>query len=292
MISSMTGYGRGLFRSDGTEVAVEIRSVNNRYLDISMKMPRMLSDWDQKARELIGKHVSRGRISVVITLTSQENPYQSLSLNKPLADMYIRIAKKLKQDYKLRSPIDVNQLMNFPDLIISDSNTGTGETYWSFTEKALTQALEELVKMRRQEGLNLLRDFEQRIATLDEQLKRIEQMAEDRPRVELEKLRGRIGYLLPDQRIDDNRLELELALIADRLDITEECVRFHSHNKEFVAILEKEEAPGRKLNFLLQEMHREINTMSNKAANPEISHIVVQVKDEIEKMREQVQNIE
>lgn len=292
MISSMTGYGRGLFRTDGIEVAAEVRTVNNRYLDISMKLPRILSDWDQKARELIGKHISRGRISVVITLTSQENPYQSLALNKPLAEMYIRIAKKIKQDYKLRSAIDVNQLMAFPDLIISDANTGTGETYWSYTEKALTQALVELVKMRRQEGENLLCDFEQRIATLDEQLKRIEMLARDRSRIELDKLRGRISYLLPDQRIDEGRLEVEMALIADRLDITEECVRFHSHNKEFVAILEKEEAPGRKLNFLLQEMHREINTMSNKAANAEISHIVVEVKDEIEKIREQVQNIE
>jgi len=292
MISSMTGYGRGLHRNDGVEVAVEIRSVNNRYLDITMKLPRILSDWDQKARELIGKHVSRGRISVMITMTSQENPYQSLTLNKPLAEMYVRIARELKQMHKLRSAIDVNQLMAFPDLIISDASTGTGEVYWVCTEKALTQALVELVKMRRQEGENLLRDFERRIATLDEQLKRIEKMSHDRPRIELDKLRGRISYLLPDQRIDDGRLESELALIADKLDITEECVRFHSHNKEFVAILAKEEAPGRKLNFLLQEMHREINTIGNKAASAEISHIVVEVKDEIEKMREQVQNIE
>lgn len=292
MISSMTGYGRGSFNSDGIEVAAEIRSVNNRYLDIVIKLPKVLSDYDSKIRELIGRYLSRGRISLVVTLSSQNDPYQNLILNKPLAEAYIRIIRQLNKSFRLRSAIDVNHLLSLPDIILSDASARNDEMLWQCTEKSLVQALGMLMEMRRKEGENLLVDFRNRIQRLDRQLQEIESLAARRPQIELEKLRNRITPLLSDYPVDEHRLELELAIIADRLDVTEECVRFHSHNKEFLAILENEEASGRKLNFLLQEMHREINTIGNKAASVEISHVVVQVKDEIEKLREQVQNIE
>jgi uncharacterized protein (TIGR00255 family) len=292
MVASMTGYGRGAFHIDGVEVTAEIRSVNNRYLDIVLKLPRVMSDYDAKTRELIGRYLSRGRISVNITIASQDDPYENLSLNMPLVQAYIRMARQVNKKFKLRSAVNVNQLLAFPDIILADTNAKDNETLWHCLEKALSQALISLVEMRRKEGQNLLVDFQQRIAMLDGKLKRVEAMSMDRPRIELDKLRSRLAPMLPDQRVDEQRLEMELALIADRVDITEECVRFHSHNKEFVLILEKEEASGRKLNFLLQEMHREINTIGNKAASAEISHIVVEIKDEIEKLREQVQNIE
>ncbi len=292
MVSSMTGYGRGSFRTDGVEVTAEIRSVNNRYLDIVLKLPRVLTDYDGKVRELIGRYLSRGRISLNITIASQDDPYQNLSMNMPLVQAYVRMAKQINKKFKLRTAINVNQLLAFPDVILADSNAKNIETLWLCTEKALTQALISLAEMRRKEGENLLADFERRIGMLDVKLKQIEMLATDRPKLELDKLRSRLTALKPDQRLDEQRLEMELALIADRIDITEECVRFHSHNKEFVVILEKEEASGRKLNFLLQEMHREINTIGNKAASAEISHLVVEIKDEIEKLREQVQNIE
>lgn len=292
MVSSMTGYGRGQFRSKGVEVSAEIRSVNNRYLDIVLKLPRVLNDYDQKIRELIGRHLSRGRISVTLTITSRENPYETLSLNMPLVETYVRLAREINKKFRLRTPIDVNQLIALPDVILSDAGAKNDDRTWQYTEKALTEALIGLADMRQKEGENLLHDFQNRIRTLDQRLEEIETIAATRPRAELEKLRSRITGLVQEQRVDEQRLELEMALLADRLDITEECVRFHSHNKEFLAILERDEAPGRKLNFLLQEMHREINTIGSKAVSAEISHRVVEIKEEIEKLREQVQNIE
>ncbi len=292
MVSSMTGYGRSAYQKDEIEVAVEIRSVNNRFLDISLRNPRILADFENQIKELIGKSLSRGRINISITVQSQNANLQTLTLNKPLALLYHRLATELQQELNLGGRIELGQLLTLPDIIISDDNAPETEKYWECTRQALTAALEELQSMRRNEGAELVRDFMQRIENLEKMIRAIEALAANRPREEMDKLRQRVRALVQEERIEEGRLEMELAFLSDRLDVTEECVRFHSHNKAFVQILENEAAPGRKLNFLLQEMNREANTIGSKASSAEISHLVIEIKDEVEKLREQVQNIE
>ncbi|HNW60642.1 MAG TPA: YicC family protein [bacterium] len=292
MISSMTGFGRATHRLGDIEVLAEIRSVNNRFLDFSLRIPRILADYESQIKELVGKSLSRGRINIAITVASENSNVQQLALNKPLAASYYRLVRELQQELGLSGEVQLNQLLSLPDIIVVDDRTHEAERYWECTRGALVKVLEGIQQMRRQEGEQLLKDFVQRIATLDDKITRVSELGAQRPAAEMEKLRQRIAQLVKESRPDEGRLESELALIADRLDITEECVRFHSHNKAFLNILETEAAPGRKLNFLLQEMHREVNTIGSKAASIDISHLVVEIKDEVEKLREQIQNIE
>lgn len=292
MISSMTGFGRTSHKIEDLEVTVEIRTVNNRFLDISLRSPRILADFEGQIKELVGKNLTRGRINISITVTSESANMQQLVLNKPLAAAYHRLASELRQNLGLSGEIELSQLLALPDIIVVDDKAPDSERYWQCTREALVKVLEEIQSMRQQEGEELLKDFIKRIDNLDQMISRIATLSAGEPAAELEKLRQRIALLIKDERVDEGRLETELALMADRMDVTEECVRFHSHNKAFLQILESEAAPGRKLNFLLQEMHREVNTIGSKSSSVAISHLVVQIKDEVEKLREQIQNIE
>jgi len=292
MISSMTGFGRASHKIGDIEVLVEIRSVNNRFLDFSLRIPRVLADYESQIKELVGKSLSRGRINIAISLTSESSNVQQLVLNRPLAQSYSRLVKELQKDLGLAGEIQLSQLLNLPDIIVVDDKTPEAERYWECTRAALVKVLEDIQVMRHKEGEELLKDFVRRINSLDGMITRAAELGARQPAAEMEKLRQRIALLVKDEHIDEGRLENELALMADRLDITEECVRFHSHNKAFIHILENESTPGRKLNFLLQEMHREVNTIGSKSNSLEISHLVVEIKDEVEKLREQIQNIE
>ncbi len=292
MVSSMTGYGRAVVKKEEIEVTVEIRSVNNRFLDISLRNPRILADFEGQIKDIIAKTLSRGRINVSITVQSQNANLQTLTLNKPLATTYYRLVKELQQELDLAGEVALGQLLSLPDIIVMDENAPETELFWECTREALTRALDELQTMRRTEGTELLRDFMQRVENLEKMILSIESLSANRPREEIEKLRQRVHALIQEERVDEGRLEMELAFLSDRLDVTEECVRFHSHNKAFIQILQNEAAPGRKLNFLLQEMNREANTIGSKASSAEISHLVIEMKDEVEKLREQVQNIE
>jgi len=292
MILSMTGYGRGVHRQNDLEVTAEVRSVNNRFLDVVVKMPKTLSDYEQKVRELVGKYLNRGRINLWMSITSGDDKYQNLKINKGLATAYLRLAKQLKDEFNLNGDIDINQLLVFPDIITVEVDEDASKETWQCAEQAIIKALDQLSQMRQVEGQSLQQDFKNRIENLEKVIARIETLAKNSPQEELNKLRARVAKLIKNEHIDEGRLELELALIADRLDITEECVRFHSHNKMFLEILEEDTSSGRKLNFLLQEMNREANTIGAKTASSEISHLVVEIKEEIERIREQVQNVE
>ncbi len=289
---SMTGYGRGVCKLGDLEVTAEIRSVNNRFLDVVVKLPKTLSDYEQKIRELVGQHLSRGRVNLWLSITSGDDRYQSLNLNKGLAAAYVRLAKSLRDELNIKGELEISQLLSFPDIIVADADEAATEETWKCAQEAINQALEQLSDMRLQEGKALQQDFVNRINHLEELITRIEEIAANSPQEELDKLRNRVARLIKDEQVDENRLELELALIADRLDVTEECVRFHSHNQLFLDVLDSEKASGRKLNFLLQEMNREANTIGSKAASSDISHLVVEIKEEVERIREQVQNVE
>jgi uncharacterized protein (TIGR00255 family) len=292
MISSMTGYGHGVFRMNDVEVTAEVRSLNNRFLDIVLKLPRCLANYEQRVRDMIGSHISRGRINLWVGLTSPEDKYQSLMLNKGLAAAYLRIANELSAELKIDGQIAISQILTLPDVILSGADETGDEFAWQLAEQAIVTALTELREMRNKEGQALCNDLETRIHNLEQLICTIEDLAKNRTLEEFDKLRQRAGKLIGYEKVDEGRLELELALIADRLDVTEECVRFHSHDKLFLEMLQAPESAGRKLNFLLQEMNREANTIGTKAYSSEISHIVVQIKDEVERIREQIQNIE
>jgi len=291
MISSMTGYGRGVCTSEDLEVVVEIRSVNNRFLDIMSKLPKSLSNYEGKIREIIGKKLSRGRVNLWISFSNGDEKNKNFKLNKNLADAYLRMVDELQSDFKVEGKVDINQLLNFPDIIEIEDLAVADEHTWHCTRRALNTALDAISNMRGQEGEELRKDFVTRIGNLEKLVAEIEENAAKCPGDHLDKLRERVGKIVASENVDESRLEMELAMMADRLDVTEECVRFHSHNKLFLDTLNAETSQGRKLNFLLQEMNREANTIGSKAASSVISHLVVQIKEEVERIREQVQNV-
>ena len=292
MIASMTGYGLGTCTYDLAEITVEVRSVNNRFLDVALKLPKKLSIFEQQIRELIGKYVSRGRVNVWMSIKGDDDKSNNFIVNNALVDAYIKVAEQISQRHDIDGKMSIEQLMALPDVIVVDSEETADEKTWEAVKSALEISLKQLVEMRRREGVEMEKDFVERVDALETFSSTIEQLSKQGPEIELSKLKERVKRFLDKEKIDEYRLELELALISDRIDISEECTRFKSHITLFREMLQDDKSQGRKLNFLLQEMNREANTMSSKAYTSEISHTVVKIKEELEKIREQVQNIE
>ena len=288
----MTGYGCGSFLSEKGEISVEIRTVNNRYLDLSLKLPKSFSVYEQRIREQVGQYLSRGRVNIWMQLKGEEDEQQTFSVNHTLVQAYLEAAREINQKHKLSGELDLQQILMLPDVLSVDVGQEPDEAEWERVRNALETALQETAKMRAREGQEIRKDFDKRLAQLDEYVSDIQQLADRGPDAEMSKLRDRVKRLITHEEIDEYRLELELALISDRIDISEECTRFFSHLTLFRELLEDEQSQGRKINFLLQEMNREANTMASKAYTADISHRVVKMKEEIEKIREQVQNIE
>jgi uncharacterized protein (TIGR00255 family) len=292
MIASMTGFGRGEASGDGITVAVELRSVNSRFLEVSTRLPRSLALRENEIKEQIRMRVSRGKVSLVGTVEKENSSDLPLKINVPAAKAYFRLLNQLRHAVHLRETVKIDHLLRFSEVIVPQELENTDEREWLIFQKALDGALSELVRMKRNEGGELRNDFQARIGILEEKIQRIEELSKEQVPNERERLRQRVEQLLNGQRIDEGRLELELALLADRVDVTEECVRFRSHDKFFLEALDNDEPAGRKLNFLVQEMNREANTIGSKSTTSEIAHLVVEVKEELEKIREQLQNIE
>lgn len=292
MIASMTGYGRGEAAARGIAVAVELRSVNSRFLEIAARLPRSLSLRENEIKELIRQKISRGKITMVATVERENDGELPLKVNISAARTYYKLLNQLRKAVKLKEPVKLDHLLRFSEVIEQGEMENTDEHEWAVFQRALTAAVRELHGMREKEGAELRKDFEERISALDRHIAEIEQRSRLQVPLERERLRERVAQLVVSEQVDPGRLETELALLADRLDVTEECVRFRSHNKFFLEALRGDESAGRKLNFLIQEMHREVNTIGSKSSMPEIAHLVVGVKEELEKIREQLQNIE
>ena len=292
MVISMTGYGRGSAASDDMTISVELRSVNNRFLEVTARLPRTLTLRENEMKEIIRKKVSRGKISVFVTLERVANGNFPLRINLPAARAYHRLLNQLRKAVRVKEPVKLEHLLQFSEIIEPLDVSATDEQEWELLQQALQQGLEELQQMRRNEGGELESDFRLRIAGLEQKLGTIEGLSREQIPQERTRLRERIGKLLEGEPVDEGRLEMELALLADKLDVTEECVRFRSHNKFFLDAMNGSEPAGRKLNFLIQEMNREANTIGSKSSTTEIAHLVVSVKEELEKIREQLQNIE
>ncbi len=291
-MNSMTGYGKADLKTKNLGVAVELSSVNSRYLEYSFRFPKQLSFLEPAVKELIAAKISRGKVTMSINYEDHGIGIDKLVVNTTLADEVFKQLKTLKEKYSLSGEITLKEFLSIPDLFKVDKAENIEDKIWPCIKTAVNRALADLAAMRKQEGDNLKKDLMKRLRLLADGIGQIEKICPDNVAIHREKLTQKIKGVLNGVPTDPTRLEEEVAYIAERCDITEECVRFGSHIKQFGSTLRKADAVGKRLNFLLQELNREANTIGAKASDAKISHLVVELKEEIEKMREQVQNIE
>ena len=289
----MTGFGRAEVAKRGITASVEVRGVNSRYLDVTTRLPRLLSQREKDIKELVRSCVNRGNLVVSVSVEEESDAIAPVAVNKMAAKAYIKLLNDLRKAAKIKEKVRLEHLLKFSEVFEVPKDEQSDEQEWGVVEEALRSALDGFNTMRRNEGGELAKDLQRRIQWLSETVEKIERMSRERIPEERKRLHERIAQLVEDKSIiDQNRLELEIALLADKLDVTEECVRFRSHTKFFLETMAKGDSAGRKLNFLVQEINRETNTIGSKTNDAEIGHLVVQMKEEVEKIREQLQNIE
>ena len=292
MLNSMTGYGKGLAENGKISAEVEVKSVNSRYLDIFLKLPNSLMNKDYELREIIKRKIKRGKLTVVTQLRVNGLEEELPTLDKEKLRNQLAIIKQIKKTAKLSDKIKLEHLLLNKD-IYSTTDLSVSEEEFELLKQALSDSLDQLLKMKKAEGKELEKDLLARLKEIEKYLTEIEEEANSGGIKEYqEKLRERVKLLLNGQPADKERLELELAIMADKADITEECVRLRSHIKFFLDSLKNDNEPGRKTNFICQELNREANTISTKSISTTITHKAVRIKEEIEKIREQIQNIE
>ncbi len=287
----MTGYGKGTADNGKTVIDVEVRTVNSRYLDISLKIPSSLLGKESELRELVRNKIKRGKLSILIQSKRNGGNEGALLIDKDKVKSYSALIKEIRKTAKLTDKIKLEHFLNNKDYFIATNGEYSEEDY-ELIKKALGNALNNLIKMKKNEGKELAADLRNRVKMMEEKLADIESERESSVKEYFEKLKDRVKLLINDNNLDEGRLEQELAVIAEKADITEECVRLRSHIKFFNDTVERDSEPGRKLNFLCQEMNRETNTISSKSISTSITHNTVLIKEEIEKLREQIQNIE
>jgi uncharacterized protein (TIGR00255 family) len=292
MVASMTGYGRAELVEENLKATVEISSVNNRFCEIQFRLPKQLSPLESKLKEMILSTISRGKISFSLNWEETSAVASYAKLNEEAADVYFNIMKQLKERYGLAGDVRLDQFFNLPDLVKVEKEEPDLERAWQVVSEVTRRALEEFNRMRKAEGARLAQDLKKRVAGLEKTIPKIEKLTPNSIDNYRKKLKTKITELLDGMVVDQHRIELEVALMAEKCDVTEECVRFKSHNHQFLSALKEDGPVGKRLTFLLQEMNREANTIGSKAADAEISQRVIFLKEEIEKIREQVQNIE
>jgi len=291
-VLSMTGFGRGEAFAGDLHIAVEIKAVNNRYLEISTKFPPTLTEFELKTKEIIRGYIERGRIFLSVMDLSPRLKIEAIKLNEDLASALIEHLRDLSRRLKLEGEVGLKDLLPFAEHLQQNGLVEAPPEMLETAEKALQEALNNLSLMRKAEGKALKADLLERLEKFEKCLTESEALAEGNTAQRMSKLRDRIKTLLGMQELDPYRLEMEAVLLADRLDINEEIVRLKSHCRQFRKIIETGSPCGRRLNFLIQEMNRELNTSSAKADLHEMSHLVVEMKEELERMREQAQNVE
>lgn len=294
MVTSMTGFGRGTAEADGASATVELRSVNNRFCEVSVRLPRALSDRESEIGTRLRSAFDRGKISVQVQLDKTADGALVLDVDPEAARGYTHLLERLREAAGITAPIEMQHLLHFSDIFkpADEVQSTAGESAWKAVQAALEAAIRGMKAMRAQEGTALQADLERRLAGIERELAAVEARAPERITEARERLRARLAEVLADERINPERIEFEMVMLADRLDVTEECVRLRSHLDVFRDAFTGEEPAGRKLNFLAQEMNREVNTIGSKANDPAIAHMAVRMKEELEKIREQVQNIE
>ena len=292
MIKSMTGFGRAKCEYEGREYNVEIKSVNHKYSDVSIKIPRQISYLEEKVRKEILTKVSRGKIDVFITLQDYSEKGKNIKINKELAKVYISQLRELDEETGITADIDVIDISKFPE-VLNISNQDNEEIYWDELRGVLDTALDNFVAMRETEGNKICDDLKVRMERIKEKVSKISSYSAGLVEEYIVKLNARVKELMSTDVIDENRLAQEIVIFSDKSSIQEELTRLDSHISQFLDLLSNGNSPvGKKLDFIIQEMNREVNTIGSKANSTKISEGVIELKTEIEDVREQIQNIE
>ncbi len=293
MVKSMTGFGKNDSQIENKYFRVELKSVNHRYIDISIRLPKMFTYLEENIRNLIKSYLQRGRIEVYIAYRNIGDSDVKVAIDMPLAREYLNSLTKMDWELAIQSDITTSLIVSFPDVLKVEKKEEDEEEIWRCLRDALDTALIELVAMRKAEGEKLKIDMLKRLDKIDGLLAQIKDRSPIIVQEYRQRLTDRVKEILNEQfDLDEGRIAMEVALFADKSNITEEIVRLHSHIEQFIKTLEEDDAIGRKLDFLLQEMNRETNTIGSKANDLTVANLVINIKSELEKMREQVQNIE
>jgi uncharacterized protein (TIGR00255 family) len=292
VLQSMTAFGRGEAMADGYRFTVELRTLNHRFCDIRIKLPRKYTDFEEEIKRKLSSQFSRGRIEVNVVADEALDKVQHLTVDSELAETYKRLLLDLQNKLGLEASLSLDTLLHFLDIFVFEEDEEGRAQAWKVLEAALDQSVEECIQMRKEEGSAIETDFTERLNQLETLSGEVESRT---PIVVLDvrdRLQKRIEELLGQGELDESRLAQEVAILAEKSDITEEVIRLKSHIQQFRVLLKASGPRGRQLEFLLQEMHREINTIGSKANDVEIANKVIQIKTELERLREQVQNIE
>ena len=292
MIKSMTGFGRSEIVKGNRKISVEIKSVNHRYLEAGIKMPKKLNVFESRMRDLLKKYATRGKIDIFINYEDDSESQVNLKFNQNIADEYMAIFYNMSEKYNLKNDMTVGGLARFPEVITMDEVQEDEEELWHFIEEAMKAALEQFVNTRILEGENLKKDLLGKLDHMEELVAFVEKRSPEIMKEYRSKLESKVKELLGDTTIDESRIATEVIIYADKICVDEETVRLRSHIEHARKCLNEDGGIGRKMDFIAQEMNREANTTLSKANDIEISNAAIDLKTEIEKVREQIQNIE
>ena len=292
MIKSMTGFGRSTYENEGREYIIEIKSVNNRFTDINIKMPRNLNYLEEKIRKQILSNISRGKVEVSIQLNNNSDLGKKINLNTDIAKKYVEELKKLSEETNIIDNINIMDVARFPDVLNIRIDEEAEEVIEKELFTALDSAIDSFLDMRQKEGSKIKVDLENRIEVIKQKIEQISSISAGLVDEYVVKLETRIKELLKTDVVDQTRLAQEVVIYSDKCSVEEEITRLKSHISQFLNLLNENIAIGKKLDFLIQEMNRETNTIGSKANNLEITNLVVDIKTELENIREQIQNIE
>lgn len=293
MIRSMTGFGHGEVSNDKNQkVTVEMKSVNHRYCDISLKLPKKLAMFEANIRNIMKEYASRGKIDIYVSYEDLSETAVSLHYNQAMAEEYMQVFKKMQEDFNIETKITAEALAKYPEVVTIEEVQQDEEVWWELLEAALRQAAEKFVETRTIEGANLKGDL---LGKLDQMAADVAFIEERSPQIIAEyrsKLEEKVKEFLEDSTIEENRIAAEVTLYADKIAVDEEIVRLQSHISSMTDVLESDESIGRKLDFMAQEMNREANTILSKSSDVDLADHAIELKTNVEKVREQIQNIE
>lgn len=289
----MTGFGKAARTVKKLSISVELRSINSKFLEVSSRMPMAFNDKENEIKEVIGQKISRGKVTVNLSIDRSANSTVTLQIQPDIVKDYYKLLTGIKKTTGIKEEIKLEHLLKFSEIFKGEESDDISE-YWPEIKKVIQAAVTDLYTMKKKEGKTLEKDILARLASIRKKLDAVVKHANYNLKVTKEKMMDKVNGLINEAKIevDRNRLEYELIMISDRLDITEEVIRANSHLDYFLNNIKETELSGRRLNFLVQEINREINTMASKSNSSDISHLVVEMKEELEKIKEQLQNIE
>lgn len=292
MVKSMTGFGRAVKELDGYIISVELKSVNHRYFEFSSRCPRQYGFIDEKIKSFVNSRVARGKVECYVSIEALNTESADVAVNNTLASAYVKALKEIAETYELKEDFGASTISRFPDVLVVRKAEEDEEKIWSMVKSVAEEAVDKFIEMRTAEGVKMYDDVYSRTELILDCVSFIEERSPQTVREYNDKLVERVHELLGDVSLDEGRILQEVAVYADKVAVAEETVRLRSHIEQLRSFLKSDEAVGRKMDFLVQEINRETNTIGSKCSDVEIARKVVDMKAEIEKIREQIQNIE